>query len=74
MDAGEKELRKAFEETTVRNVQASIDHSNNTRKTVLELKKEVEELKDFVAQYNKRFEEMTKQLSVLQTKVYAGGS
>jgi hypothetical protein len=41
MEAGEKEMRKAFEEVTTRNVQAAINYSTETRKIVRELEKKV---------------------------------
>ena len=70
----DKELRKAFEETTTRNVQANIDFSQDTRTVVRELEEKVNNLDNLVRQYDTKFEEMTKQLAYLQAKVYSGGS
>lgn len=72
--AGDKELRKIFEETTTQNVKAVVAYSTDTRKVVRELEEKVRSLDGLVRQYDQRFAEVTKQLAALQTKVYAGGS
>ncbi len=74
MEAGEKELREIFEKTTIRNLQAIISHNDLTQKLVGELEKKVKDLDGIIRQYDTKFENMTKQLAALQTRVYAGGS
>ena len=70
----EKELAKAFEETTTRNVQAILDHGNKTRKMIKNLEVEVETLKFMVRSQNNLLEQFRIQLAGLQAKVYQGGT
>ena len=42
MEAGEKELRKAFEDVTRGNVQAAVDFTNSTRKLLLEVQQDLQ--------------------------------
>ena len=74
MEAGEKELRVIFEKTTIRNIQAIISYNDLTQKLVRELEKKVKDLDGIIRQYDAKFENMTKQLVALQTRIYAGGS
>jgi len=74
MEAGEKELREIFEKTTIRNLQAVISYNDLTQKLVGELEKKVKDLDGIIRLYDTKFENMTKQLAALQTRVYAGGS
>ena len=74
MEAGEKELREIFEKTTIRNLQAVISYNDLTQKLVGELEKKVKDLDGIIRQYDAKFENMTKQLVALQTRIYAGGS
>jgi len=74
MEAGEKELRVIFEKTTIRNIQAIISYNDLTQKLVRELEKKIKDLDGIIRQNDAKFENMTKQLAALQTRVYAGGS
>lgn len=74
MDAGELELRKVFEEVTTRNVTTVIDFSKVTREIVRDLEKRIEKQDKLLRLYDERFAEMQKQLVVLQTKLYSGGT
>lgn len=73
MVAGEVEMRKVFEETTTRNVVAITDYTKNTREIVRKLEKDVEKQNEILRQYDDKFEELKKQIVVLQTKLFSGG-
>jgi predicted RNase H-like nuclease (RuvC/YqgF family) len=68
------DLYKAFEETANRNIQATVDHSNETRRMVGELKNTMEQLHNMILEQNKTIEGLRTQLSAVQQRVYAGGS
>lgn len=74
MEAGEKEMRKAFEEVTTRNVTAAIEFSNETRKMVQELTKKVAHLEQAVIDKDKVINVLREQVVHLQQKMYLGGS
>lgn len=74
MDSGEKELRKAFEEVTKRNVQASIDFGNETRKMVRELEIKIQNLENLIINKDGIIKELQKQVAFLQQKMYTGGT
>ena len=74
MEAGERELRKAFEEVTTRNVQATVSHSNETRRIVRELEKKIELLEGIVRNQNTIIDSLRLQLANVQTKVFSGGT
>ena len=74
MEAGELELRKVFEQVTTNNVRTIQDYSTDTRKLVRELQEDVKDLKNMVAERDKTLGELRKQVSILQGKVYAGGT
>ncbi len=74
MAAGDREILAALQETTVRNVKAVIQHANITRDLVTELEKKVNSLDGLVRQYEKRIDLLQKQIVVLQTKLYSGGT
>ena len=74
MEAGETELRKAFEEVTTRNVQAAIEYSNETRKIVRQLQEKMLHLEEMALAKDKVIGELRNQLSVIQQKLYSGGS
>jgi len=74
MESGEKELRKAFEETTIRNVQACVDHGNNTREIVNKFGEAIKRLENMVLAQAELLEEQKRQLSLVQQKLYAGGT
>lgn len=74
MEAGETELRKAFEEVTTRNVRAVLDHANTSRDLVRHLENKVVLLEGLLRQYDDKLEALQKQITSLQMKVYAGGT
>lgn len=74
MEAGEKELRKIFEKTTITNIKAIIAYNDLTQDLVKKLEKQVKDLDGIIRQYDSKFENMNIQLVAIQTKVYAGGS
>ena len=70
----EEALRKAFEETTTSNVRAAIDYTKKTRETVEKLKEKIKHLENTVLTYNAKVEELTRQLAIIQAKLYVGGT
>lgn len=74
MDDGEKQLRQIFEKTTTSNIKSIVAYNQLTEELVKKLEKQVKDLDGVVRQYDTKFENMQKQLSVIQTKIYAGGS
>ena len=73
METGEKELRKAFEETSTRNINAAIAHGNETRKLTRTLEDRVKLLEEKEIQNKNTIEELRKQIQTLQIKLYTGG-
>ncbi len=74
MEAGEKELRKAFEEVTTNNVKAAVAHSNETRRLVRELEGRVQSLDDLIRNYDNTIDLLKKQITNLQIKMFSGGT
>lgn len=74
MESGELQLRKAFEETTTRNVKTISEYTKETRKLVRDLEQSVQELKNMIVERDKQIGELRQQVSVLQGKIYAGGT
>jgi uncharacterized protein HemX len=74
MDAGEKELRKAFEDVTTNNVKAVVDFSQGTRKLIRELEQRMNRLEEERKQDKALLESLRMQLANVQTKVYSGGT
>lgn len=74
MAAGDREILSVFEETTNRNLKAVVQHTNDTRKLVQELEAQVKALDGLVRNYDAKIELLQKQVVMLQTKVFAGGS
>lgn len=70
----EKELRKAFENTTIRNVTAIQNYTKETRLIVRDLEKQVKALSNEVGTLKKLFEQHKIQLSVLQQRFYQKGT
>ena len=70
----EKELRKAFEEVTTNNVKAILDHTNSTRKSIIETQKEVKTLKQMITDQNETINNLRMQLSKIQAIVFKGGT
>jgi len=74
MEAGELELRKAFEEVTTRNVQAAINYSNETRKIVRVLEEKVKHFEELAQAKDKEIAAIRLQMATIQQKLYSGGS
>ena len=74
MEAGELEMRKAFEEVTTRNVQAAINYSNETRKIVRQLEEKMIHFENLAQAKDKEIGVLRQQISVLQQKLYMGGT
>jgi hypothetical protein len=74
MEAGEKELRKAFEDVTTRNVKAAVEYSNETRKLVNDLVTKVDHLEKALIDKDKVINGLRMQIASIQQKLYTGGS
>lgn len=74
MEPGEKELREIFERTTITNIKAIISYNDQTQELVKKLEGKVEDLDGVIRQYDATIDNFRKQLAVLQTKVFEGGS
>jgi uncharacterized protein Yka (UPF0111/DUF47 family) len=74
MEPGEKELREIFERTTISNIKAIISYNDQTQELVKMLEKKVEDLDGIIRQYDTAIDNFRKQLAVLQTKIFQGGS
>jgi hypothetical protein len=74
MDAGEKQLREIFEKTTITNIKAIEAYNQLTEELVKKLEKQVKDLDGIIRLYDTKFENIQKQLTAIQTRVYRGGS
>jgi len=74
MESGEKELRKAFEEVSNRNIKAVLEHSNQTRKMINELKDQVNNFQETLRNFEQKLNEIRKLLTNVQQKIYSGGT
>ena len=74
MEAGELEMRKAFEEVTTRNVQAAINYSNETRKIVRQLEEKILHLEALAQAKDQEIAAMRQQIAIIQGKLYSGGT
>jgi len=74
MEPGEKELREIFEKTTINNINAIIAYNEQTQILVDTLEGKVRDLDGVIRQYDTTIDTIRKQLVVLQTKVFQGGS
>jgi len=74
MEAGEKELREVFEKTTINNINAIIAYNDQTQELIKQLEKHVKDLDGIIRQYDATIDNLKKQIAVIQTKVFQGGS
>jgi hypothetical protein len=74
VQAGELEKVQAAEEVTRRNVTAVIQHANETRKMVLELKLMVDTLQNNMLNLKKLHDQQRHQLALLQQQFYLRGT
>ena len=70
----EVEIRRAFEETTNRNIKTIQGHSNETRKIVRDLEYKITQLEKTIETQNVNIKNLKLQLSHLQTRVFKGGT
>lgn len=70
MEAGEKELRKVFEDVTTNNVRTISDYTSETRKLQRELEKTVIFLEKKIMTYDSKINEMQQSIAALQAKMY----
>jgi chaperonin cofactor prefoldin len=74
MNETDREFRKIFEETTTRNVRASIKFSNDTRVLIHTLEERVLKLEAQIIELNTQLEMFRTQLAPLQAIVFRGGT
>jgi len=74
MEPGEKELRQIFEKTAINNLRSIIAYNDLTQELVKQLESKVRNLDGVIRQYDTQIDNIRKQLTVLQTKVFQGGS
>lgn len=74
MEAGEKEIKQAFEEVTTRNVQTCIEYSKETRALFRQLEEKVDRLQNQVIAQGELLTQFRIQLASVQTKLFSGGS
>jgi len=73
-ESGEMEWWKGFEELITRNLNTIKDFTQTTRQQTVELKKEVEELKNMLNVRDQKLTLLQQQISNLQAKLYLKGS
>jgi len=74
MEAGEKELREAFEENITNNVKRVVEHTNETRKMLRSAEEKIERLEKHVISLNQTIEQLRAQLAAVQAIVFRGGT
>jgi len=74
MESGEKEMRMAFEEVTTRNVKTMITYSTETRQIVRDMQEKVDLVQAQLRQADEKINNLTRQLSIVQAKLYSGGT
>jgi len=74
LEAGELEVKKAFEETTSRNVKACVAHANETRRLLRDIEKKIQDLDNLIRSKDAEIENLKSQISKIQQKLYSGGS
>lgn len=72
-EAGDREVMKAFEEVTTRNVRAAVDHGNTTRKLVKELSDRVNVLEAENVQLKQQISNFNLTMANIQARLYKGG-
>ncbi len=74
MEAGELQMRQAFEHVIRGNVKTVIAYSKETRDMVRDFEKKVLDLTNMVSMQNIQISELRQQLSVVQSVLYKGGT
>jgi hypothetical protein len=72
--SGERELKKAFEEVTTRNVLSILNYTKETRKLFRTLEEKVVNLEQGILQRDIDIDRMKKQIASLQQKLYNEGT
>lgn len=70
----DKEIVLASEDVQRRNIQSCVDHSNETRKIMRKLQENITRMNNNFLTLSQRVDDLTKQLSMIQAKLYAGGT
>jgi len=70
----ERELRKAFEDTTTNNVKAILEYSTTTRSIVREYEKRIIACEFMIKSQREVVELLRTQLAAVQAKVYQNGT
>ena len=74
MESGEREIKQAFEEVQVRNINSVITFVETSRKMTLEQQEKIDALNARVMAQEALLNQFRVQLAGLQTKIYSGGS
>lgn len=74
MEAGELELRKAFEEVTTGNVKAILGYCQKTREIVREQEQKILKLEEMIRNQNITIDFLRSQLANVQSQVFSGGT
>ena len=74
MEAGEREIKQAFEEVTTRNVNTTVAFTQDTRKLFRELEEKVNALQAQVVSQAALLNQFRVQLAGVQTKLFSGGT
>jgi predicted RNase H-like nuclease (RuvC/YqgF family) len=74
IEPGEKEIVLASEEVTRRNMQAAVEHGNETRRMVQLIEERVEKLERTIHAQNQLIAQYQTQLASLQQQFYQAGS
>ena len=67
------EIQKVMEENTANNLQAVVDHANETRKRVHELEEEITGFKLLIAQQHREFDNLRAQIVYLLNQQMGSG-
>lgn len=74
MEAGEKELREAFECTTTKNVKTILEYSRETRELTRKLEEKVIRLEGIIRNQDTDLQALRQQLATIQTIVFSRGT
>ena len=74
VQAGEREIVKASEEVTRRNVEMILQYTNETRKMLLEMRNLHDALQNKMIVQQKEITQLRIQLAGVNQKLYAGGT
>ena len=74
MEPGEREIKKAFEDTIRMNVETVVEYTTETRTQVRQLAQEVKELKNMLAQRELEINGLRVNIATIQSKLYNKGT